>query len=51
MRKMKIQLRNKLSDVEIQLFLNDEQLHSISGFPRCLFNDENAKASKLYYFH
>ena len=51
MRKMKIQLRNKLSDVEIQFFLNDEQLHSISGFPRCLFNDENAKASKLHYFH
>ena len=51
MRKIKIPLRNKLSDVEIQLFLNDEQLHSISGFPRCLFNDENAKASKLYCFN
>lgn len=46
MRKMNIELRNKLSDVEIYLFLNDVQQHSISGFPRCLFNDENDKASK-----
>ena len=46
MRKMTIQLRNKLSDVEIYLFLNDEQQHPISGFPRCLFNDENDKASE-----
>ncbi|KAF3043355.1 hypothetical protein E8E11_008222 [Didymella keratinophila] len=48
-RKMNIQLRNKLSDVEIYLFLNDGQHHSISGFPRCLFNDENDKAIDSLY--
>lgn len=36
MRKMNIELRNKLSDVEI---LNDAQPRPISGFPRCPFND------------
>ncbi|KAJ4321259.1 hypothetical protein N0V94_002998 [Neodidymelliopsis sp. IMI 364377] len=47
MRKMNIQLRNKLPDVEIYLFLNDAQHHSISGFPHCLFNDENEKANSV----
>lgn len=48
MRKMSIQLRNKLSDVEIYFFLNAGQQYSISGFPRCLFNDENDKASEFW---
>ena len=47
MRKMRIELRNKLSDVEIYLYLNAAQQHSISGFPRCLFNDGNDKASEF----
>ncbi len=46
MRKMQVELGNKLSEVEIYLYLNDEQQHSISGFPRCLFDDEKDKASK-----
>jgi hypothetical protein len=47
LRKMKVELDNKLSEVEIYLYLNDEQSHPISGFPRCLFDDEKDKSSKL----
>ncbi|KAF9697343.1 hypothetical protein EKO04_005060 [Ascochyta lentis] len=44
MRRMRVGLSNKLSEVEIYLYLNDDQQHSISGFPRCLFDDEKDKA-------
>ncbi|KAJ4355214.1 hypothetical protein N0V95_003109 [Ascochyta clinopodiicola] len=48
MRKMKVELGNKLSEVEIYLYLNDEQRHLISGFPRCLFDDEQVKTSNQH---
>jgi hypothetical protein len=40
MRKLNVQLRNKLSEIEILLDLNETQKHPISGFPRCLYDDE-----------
>jgi hypothetical protein len=43
MRKMNIELQNKLSEIEIVLDLNEEDQYCISGFPRCLFDDGKGK--------
>lgn len=48
MRPLKIKIRNKLSETEIRFSLNSEYDYPISGFPRCLVDDEKDKASKSF---
>ncbi|PVI00816.1 hypothetical protein DM02DRAFT_592134 [Periconia macrospinosa] len=45
MGKINITLENKLSDTEIYLCINENESFPISGFPRCLFQDERDQAS------
>jgi hypothetical protein len=45
MPKVTIQLKNQLSEVEIQLSLNDDHTYPISGFPRCMCDDGQDKSS------
>jgi hypothetical protein len=45
MRPRSIQIRNKLSEIEIYFTLNEEHSYSISGFPRCLIDDDKEKTS------
>lgn len=47
MPKMDIQLRNQLSEVEIQLVLNEEHAYPISGFPRCMHEDGTEDKTSL----
>ena len=47
MHKLKIEMKNKLSDIEIWLYLNEGEEYLISGFPRCVFQDEKDAASTL----
>jgi hypothetical protein len=39
MRRLNIQLKNRLSEVNILLYLNEEHKYTISGFPRCMYDD------------
>jgi hypothetical protein len=45
MRRINIELGNKLSETEIFLYINENLNYPISGFPRCLFSDEKDKIS------
>jgi hypothetical protein len=41
-----IHISNKLSEIEIYLTLNEEHSFPISGFPRCLVDDDKEKTSQ-----
>ena len=45
-RNINVQLENQLSESEIWLHLNDDESYLISGFPRCLFQDEKVQKSE-----
>ena len=43
-----ISLNNKLSESEISLSIKNGQVQPISGFPRCLVDDDISKTSTLF---
>ena len=49
-RPVNIELQNQLSETEIKLHLNENQAYLISGFPRCLYQDDLDKTSRRTAF-
>lgn len=46
LRSQMIEVRNKLSESEISFALDDDQSYPISGFPRCLIDDDKEYTSQ-----
>jgi hypothetical protein len=48
MPQLQFRIKNKLSETEIRFSLNSRHTYPISGFPRCLVDDEKSQTSRSH---
>jgi hypothetical protein len=44
-----ISITNKLAETEVLLYIDQDLIYPISGFPRCLFEDEKQNGSEFIF--